>query len=87
MSTRFLAIFVLILACASAPARAQGVAAPFDGDLQRLAEILGGLHYLRGRELDQIMLYVEADNTAAVHTYTKLGFANYHVDAAYARTA
>ena len=33
------------------------------------------------------MLYVEADNTAAVHTYTKLGFANYHVDAAYARTA
>jgi mycothiol synthase len=48
---------------------------------------LAGLHYLRGRELDQIMLYVEADNTAAVHTYTKLGFANYHVDAAYARTA
>src|SRR5882762_6445681 len=48
MSTRFLAIFVLILACASAPARAQDVAAPFDADLQRLAEILGGLHYLRG---------------------------------------
>ncbi len=48
MSTRFLAIFALILACASVPARAQDVAAPFDGDLQRLAEILGGLHYLRG---------------------------------------
>ncbi len=47
---------------------------------------LAGLHYLRGRELSQIMLYVEADNTAAVHTYTKLGFVNYHVDAAYART-
>lgn len=48
MLTRFLAIFVLILACASVPARAQDAAAPFDGDLQRLAEILGGLHYLRG---------------------------------------
>ena len=47
MSTRFLAIFALILACAAVPARAQDVAAPFDGDLQRLAEILGGLHYLR----------------------------------------
>ncbi|MCZ4517624.1 mycothiol synthase [Rhodococcus ruber] len=48
---------------------------------------LAGLHYLHGRALDQIMLYVEADNTAAVHTYTKLGFENYHVDAAYARSA
>ncbi|MBY4127777.1 mycothiol synthase [Rhodococcus fascians] len=47
---------------------------------------LAGLHYLRSRELEQIMLYVEADNTAAVHTYTKLGFTNYHVDAAYGRT-
>ena len=48
MSTRFLAILALILACVSVPARAQDMAAPFDGDLQRLAEILGGLHYLRG---------------------------------------
>ncbi len=31
-----------------APARAQDAAAPFDGELQRLAEILGTLHYLRG---------------------------------------
>jgi hypothetical protein len=38
----------LISACASGPARAQDAAAPFDGDLQRLAEILGTLHYLRG---------------------------------------
>ena len=37
------AAIVLLLA---APARAQS-AAPFDGDLQRLAEILGALHYLR----------------------------------------
>jgi uncharacterized protein (TIGR02301 family) len=32
----------------AAPLRAQeGTPAPFDGDLQRLAEILGSLHYLR----------------------------------------
>jgi len=47
MSKRFLAVFALILACTAVPARAQDAAAPFDGDLQRLAEILGGLHYLR----------------------------------------
>ena len=48
MSKRFPAVLALILACAAVPARAQDAAAPFDGDLQRLAEILGGLHYLRG---------------------------------------
>jgi uncharacterized protein (TIGR02301 family) len=40
------AAIVLLLAAAPATARAQS-AAPFDGDLQRLAEILGALHYLR----------------------------------------
>ena len=43
-------IFVLAsiaLLAASAPARAEVVAAPFDASLQRLAEILGALHYLR----------------------------------------
>ena len=39
---------VVMLAAAGAPVRAQeGGPAPFDGDLQRLAEILGALHYLR----------------------------------------
>jgi uncharacterized protein (TIGR02301 family) len=37
----------IVLLLAGSPARAQS-AAPFDGDLQRLAEILGALHYLRG---------------------------------------
>jgi uncharacterized protein (TIGR02301 family) len=32
---------------AGLPARAQAAVAPFDGSLQRLAEILGALHYLR----------------------------------------
>jgi uncharacterized protein (TIGR02301 family) len=43
-------IFVLAsiaLLAVSAPARAEVVAAPFDASLQRLAEILGALHYLR----------------------------------------
>jgi uncharacterized protein (TIGR02301 family) len=41
------------VALAGAPSRSYGQAtpggpAPYDGDLQRLAEILGALHYLRG---------------------------------------
>src|SRR5258706_4713650 len=48
MSKHFLAALILILACNPGPARAQDAPAPFDGDLQRLAEILGTLHYLRG---------------------------------------
>ena len=42
------AALILLSICALAPARAQDAAAPFDADLQRLAEILGTLHYLRG---------------------------------------
>jgi uncharacterized protein (TIGR02301 family) len=44
----FLILIAVFLALPSAPARAQTGAAPFDGDLQRLSEILGALHYLRG---------------------------------------
>lgn len=40
---------VSILLCLTLPVRAaEGDAAPFDNDLQRLAEILGSLQYLRG---------------------------------------
>jgi len=42
------AVFLMTALCGALPARAQDAAAPFDGDLQRLAEILGTLHYLRG---------------------------------------
>jgi uncharacterized protein (TIGR02301 family) len=48
MLKRALAIAIAIAALAGAPARAiEGGPAPFDNDLQRLAEILGALHYLR----------------------------------------
>jgi uncharacterized protein (TIGR02301 family) len=36
-----------LLLCLATPARAIDAPAPFDNDLQRLAEILGALHYLR----------------------------------------
>jgi uncharacterized protein (TIGR02301 family) len=39
---------LVVLCCLLAPARAQESAAPFDNELQRFAEILGTLHYLRG---------------------------------------
>jgi uncharacterized protein (TIGR02301 family) len=46
---KILPIVLVLLCCAPIAAQAQGsAAAPFDGDLQRLAEILGSLHYLRG---------------------------------------
>jgi uncharacterized protein (TIGR02301 family) len=48
MLKRALAALLLISVCNLGTARAEDAAAPFDGDLQRLAEILGALHYLRG---------------------------------------
>jgi len=43
-----LVIVASMLLCLATPARADDTPAPFDNDLQRLAEILGALHYLRG---------------------------------------
>ncbi|QRY51900.1 mycothiol synthase [Mycolicibacterium septicum] len=43
-----------------------------------------GLHYLAGRSLSTVLLYVEADNSAAVATYRNLGFEVFGVDVAYA---
>ncbi len=34
--------------------------------------------------LGTVLLYVEGDNTAALHTYERLGFERFHVDVAYA---
>src|ERR1700712_992609 len=47
MPKHFLTVLMVIWCCLGS-ARAQDAAAPFDGDLQRLAEILGTMHYLRG---------------------------------------
>ena len=48
MTKYLLVALILFSACNPGPVRAEDAAAPFDGDLQRLAEILGTLHYLRG---------------------------------------
>jgi len=52
MRKQLLAAILVFATCSTGldvgRARAQDAAAPFDGDLQRLAEILGTLHYLRG---------------------------------------
>ncbi|GGG22991.1 mycothiol acetyltransferase [Rhodococcoides trifolii] len=45
---------------------------------------LAGLHYLESKG-PAVLLYVESDNSAAVHTYDRLGFTRFHVDVAYAR--
>jgi uncharacterized protein (TIGR02301 family) len=48
MLRRVLLLASIALIAAGAPAHAEVAAAPFDGSLQRLAEIMGALHYLRG---------------------------------------
>ena len=46
---------------------------------------LAGLRHLRGRALDQAMLYVDESNTAAIGLYTKLGFSRWSTDVSYQR--
>lgn len=46
---------------------------------------LVGLHHLRQRRLSQVLLYVDADNDAAVRTYTSLGFTRWDVDVQFRR--
>ena len=48
MLRRVLIVASLAMAISGVPGRAEVVIAPFDASLQRLAEILGALHYLRG---------------------------------------
>ncbi|MDL5155110.1 mycothiol synthase [Actinomycetospora termitidis] len=44
---------------------------------------LAGLHHLAGRGLDEVILYVEADNAPAVATYRRLGFVVDATDVSY----
>jgi mycothiol synthase len=46
---------------------------------------LTGLQHLRHRGLPDAMLYVEADNSAAVRLYTALGFTRWETDAMFSR--
>jgi mycothiol synthase len=44
---------------------------------------LAGLWHLRERGLDQVMLYVESDNAAAIAVYERLGFRQWDLDVMY----
>ena len=69
MPKRLLIAVGVILALAAPGQAAEGGGAPFDSDLQRLAEILGSLHYLRGlcganegmKWRDQMQALIEAE--------------------------
>lgn len=64
------------------------VAVAPEGQGKGLGKLLtaAGLHYLADRKLDTVELYVEGDNTAALHTYTTLGFEEHERHVAYAQT-
>lgn len=48
---------------------------------------VAGIEHLRSRGLNAVMLYVDADNSAAVGLYRKLGFTRWDVDVMYAHGA
>lgn len=47
---------------------------------------LAGIAHLERRGLTVVELYVEGDNTAALHTYDRLGFTRHSIDVAYGRS-
>lgn len=60
-----------------------------DPDLQarglgRALTVLG-MNYLAARGLEEVVLYVDADNAAAIHTYERLGFSRFDTDVLYTR--
>jgi mycothiol synthase len=48
---------------------------------------LVGLHHLRSSGLGSVMLYVDESNTAAMKTYSRLGFTRWAADVMYSRPA
>jgi mycothiol synthase len=47
---------------------------------------LTGLHYLRSLGLRDVMLYVEADNQAAITVYERIGFTHWDTDVMFTAT-
>ena len=63
--------------------RGRGAPRPAQGLGLGKALTLTGLHHLRGLGLPEVLLYVDADNTAAIALYEKLGFARHTLDVMY----
>jgi mycothiol synthase len=62
-----------------------GVDPDFHGRGWGRALTRAGLTWLAGQGLSVGMLYVDADNRAAVHLYRSMGFTEHHVDRSYVR--
>ena len=62
-----------------------GVSPGHQGRRLGRALTIAGLQHLRQLGLPQAMLYVDADNAAAIRTYTNLSFTRWDVDAMFAR--
>lgn len=60
-----------------------GIAPAAQGNGLGKALTLAGIDYLQKKGLSSIMLYVDADNTAAVSLYQSLGFARWDADTMY----
>jgi mycothiol synthase len=52
-----------------------------------MALTLAGLRYLRGHNLDQVMLYVDETNQSAIRLYQQLGFARWSTDVCFRHPA
>jgi mycothiol synthase len=60
-----------------------GVAPGTQGTGLGKALLLAGLSYLRGLGLDEVILYVDDDNTTAMALYERMGFTRAHADVTY----
>jgi mycothiol synthase len=61
-----------------------GVDPAYQGRGLGIALTLAGLQHLRSRGVEDVMLYVDGDNTAAIATYRRLGFERTTLDVMYA---
>lgn len=61
-----------------------GVTPKAQGRRLGLALTLAGIEHLRAQQLEAVILYVDAENTAAARLYTKLGFTVEKTDSQYA---